>query len=97
MGASFRNKGEILELAGCDALTISPDLLGELKACTESVARKLSPEMARAMRVEKLELDEKKFRWLLNENPMATEKLAEGIRRFNADALKLKEYIAQTL
>lgn len=97
MGASFRNKGEILELAGCDALTISPDLLGELQASTEPVSRKLSPEAVSTTPIQRLDLDEKQFRWLLNENPMATEKLAEGIRRFNADALKLKEYIGKRL
>src|SRR5882724_618972 len=84
MGASFRNKGEILELAGCDLLTISPQLLAELKADTSPVERKLSPEMGRESKIERLEADEKKFRWLLNENPMATEKTAEGIRLFNA-------------
>ena len=94
MGASFRNKGEILELAGCDALTISPQLLGELKAATETVEPKLDPSAAKASTVERLDLNEKKFRWLMNENAMATEKLAEGIRTFNADALKLKQYIA---
>ncbi len=93
MGASFRNKGEILELAGCDLLTISPHLMGELKASTEPLDRKLEPVAARQSSNEKLELDEKRFRWLLNENAMATEKLAEGIRIFNADALKLKQYL----
>src|SRR5438094_972568 len=94
MGASFRNKGEILELAGCDLLTISPQLLGELKNSNEPVERKLGPAVARESKIERLELDEKKFRWLLNENAMATEKTAEGIRLFNADALKLQDYIA---
>ncbi len=97
MGASFRNKGEILELAGCDLLTISPQLLGELKNSTEPVERKLNPATARDSKIEKLQLDEKKFRWLLNENAMATEKLAEGIRIFNADAMKLEQYLAQKL
>jgi transaldolase len=97
MGASFRNHGEILELAGCDALTISPQLLGELKASTEPVERKLSLEQAKANAIERLTLDEKKFRWLLNENAMATEKLSEGIRIFNADAIKLKQFIAEKL
>src|SRR6266571_2904379 len=97
MGASFRNKGEILELAGCDLLTISPQLLGELKADTEPVERKLDAAMTRDTQLEKLELDEKKFRWLVNENAMATEKTAEGIRLFNADAVKLKKYIAERL
>ena len=94
MGASFRNVGEILELAGCDLLTISPQLMGELKARTAPVERKLSPEMARDGKIEKLSLDEKKFRWLFNENAMATEKTAEGIRLFNADAVKLERFIA---
>lgn len=90
MGASFRNKGEILELAGCDLLTISPQLLAELKADTTPIERKLSLAIAKDSQIEKLALNEKKFRWLLNENAMATEKTAEGIRLFNADAQKLK-------
>ncbi|MGA3266111.1 MAG: transaldolase [Verrucomicrobiota bacterium] len=97
MGASFRNSGEILELAGCDLLTISPQLLGELQASTAPVTRKLSPELARGGQVERLSLDEKKFRWLLNENAMATEKTAEGVRLFNADAVKLERLIAARL
>src|SRR6266699_193509 len=97
MGASFRNKGEILELAGCDLLTISPQLLGELKQSIEPIERKLSPALARSSKIERFELDEKKFRWLLNENAMATEKTAEGIRLFNADALKLQDYLAAKL
>src|SRR5205823_10757049 len=63
MGASFRNKGEILELAGCDLLTISPQLLGELKNSTDAVERKVSPALARESQLERLEMDEKKFRW----------------------------------
>jgi transaldolase len=94
MGASFRNKGEILELAGCDLLTISPQLLGELKSSTDPVERKLSADTARDAKIEQLDADEKKFRWLLNENAMATEKTAEGIRLFNADAVKLRDYLA---
>jgi transaldolase len=97
MGASFRTKGEVLELAGCDLLTISPQLLGELKNSTDAVERKMSPEMAKENKIERLPLDEKKFRWLLNENAMATEKLSEGIRVFNADANKLEQYIAERL
>ena len=97
MGASFRNKGEILELAGCDLLTISPQLLGELKADTSPIERKLSPDIAKGSTIEQLELDEKKFRWLLNDNAMATEKTAEGIRLFNADAQKLAQFIATML
>jgi transaldolase len=93
MGASFRNKGEILELAGCDALTISPQLLEELSSSREPVVRKLIPEQAADAKIPRIDVDEKQFRWLLNENPMATEKLAEGIRLFNADALKLKQFL----
>jgi transaldolase len=97
MGASFRNKGEVLELAGCDLLTISPPLLAELKASADPVERKLSLELAQQLNVEPLRLDEKKFRWLVNENAMATEKTAEGIRLFHADAMKLQEYLAARL
>ncbi len=97
MGASFRSKGEILELAGCDLLTISPQFLKDLKESTETIERKLDPSTARGSKLEKMELDEKKFRWQLNENAMATEKLAEGIRLFNADAVKLENYIAARL
>jgi len=97
MGASFRNAGEIQELAGCDLLTISPQLLGELQKNTAPLARKLSPEIARDSQIEKLPVDEKKFRWLFNENAMATEKTSEGIRQFNADAMKLEQFIAAKL
>ncbi|HXI73110.1 MAG TPA: transaldolase [Verrucomicrobiae bacterium] len=97
MGASFRNVGEIQELAGCDLLTISPQLLGELQKSAVPLTRKLSPELARDSKIEKLPLDENKFRWLVNENPMATEKTAEGIRLFNADAMKLEQFIAAKL
>jgi transaldolase len=97
MGASFRSVGEIQELAGCDLLTISPQLLGELQKSTAPLPRKLSPEIARESKIEKIPLDEKKFRWLLNENAMATEKTAEGIRLFNADAVKLEQFIAAKL
>jgi transaldolase len=97
MGASFRNKGEILELAGCDLLTISPHLLGELQAGATPIERKLSPDIAKQSKIENLALDEKNFRWLLNENAMATEKTAEGIRLFNADAQKLAQFIAAKL
>ena len=97
MGASFRNKGEILELAGCDLLTISPQLLGELQNSFDPVERKLTPESARNNPLEQLKLDEKAFRWLLNENAMATEKTAEGIRLFNADAVKLNQFISARL
>lgn len=94
MGASFRSLGEIQELAGCDLLTISPQYLGELEANSNPLPRKLSPENARKNKIRKLALDEKKFRWLLNENAMATEKTSEGIRHFNADAQKLAQFVA---
>jgi transaldolase len=97
MGASFRNTGQILELAGCDCLTISPELMEELAKSTEQLERKLTPEKAKAAKIDKLELDEKKFHWLLNENAMATEKLAEGIRKFAADVVKLEKFVASRL
>ena len=97
MGASFRNIGEITELAGCDLLTISPNLLADLQKNEAPLVRKLSPELARESKIEKLPLNEKKFRWLFNENAMATEKTAEGIRQFNADAQKLAQFVAVKL
>jgi transaldolase len=97
MGASFRNPGEITELAGCDLLTISPELLGELQNTDGTLTRKLSAETARAQKIDKIQLDEKTFRWMHNEDAMATEKLADGIRRFYADLVKLKEYIGKFL
>ena len=97
MGASFRNVGEIQELAGCDLLTISPNLLAELQKTGAPLPRRLSPEMARESKIEKLPLDEQKFRWLFNENAMATEKTAEGIRLFNADTQKLAQFVATKL
>ena len=93
MGASFRNTDEILELAGCDLLTISPDLLAKLKADTRPAPPKLTLDAARSTPVERLELDEKRFRFLLNEDAMATEKTAEGIRGFVADIAKLEALI----
>lgn len=97
MGASFRNIGEILELAGCDLLTISPDLLEKLQNSTDPVARKLSPEEAKASDIEKIDVTEKVFRWLLNEDPMATDKLSDGIRKFAADIVKLEEIILKSV
>ena len=97
MGASFRNVGQILELAGCDALTISPELMKELSESSEPVERKLDAEKAKSAKIDKLELDEKKFRWLVNENAMATEKTSEGIRKFAADIVKLEKFIASKL
>lgn len=95
MGASFRNKGEILGLAGCDLLTISPQLLEELHQSEEKVERKLSPEKAKEMDIPKQQLDEKTFRYRLNQNPMATEKLSEGIRKFAEDTAKLEKYLIE--
>ncbi len=97
MGASFRNVGEIIELAGCDLLTISPNLLAELKKSTAPLSRKLSPELATACEIQRIDVSEKSFRWLMNEDAMATEKTAEGIRNFHADALKLEKFIAEKL
>ena len=94
MGASFRNVGEIIELAGCDLLTISPELMGKLAESEELVERRLSPEKAKQADVQRLQPDEKTFRWLLNEDAMATEKTAEGIRKFAADIVKLEKYVA---
>jgi len=97
MGASFRNIGEILELAGCDLLTISPVLLDELQKTGGTVTRKLNPEMAPSLDLPKVTFDEKSFRWALNEDQMATEKLSEGIRIFAADAIKLERFLAEKL
>jgi transaldolase len=97
MGASFRNVGEILELAGCDLLTISPELMAKLSESYEPVERKLSPEKAKQSDIQRLELDEKKFRYLVNDDAMATEKTAEGIRKFAADIVKLEKFIASKL
>ena len=97
MGASFRNSGEIKELIGCDLLTISPDLLEEMQNDHGEVSVKLTEEQAAASAIEKMEIDENSFRFLLNEDPMATEKLAEGIRRFAADVRKLEDLLAKEL
>lgn len=93
MGASFRNTSQILELAGCDLLTISPDLLQKLADTEGAVERKLSDD-AKSVSIEKVALDEKTFRFMMNEDAMATEKLAEGIRAFCADSGKLKQIIS---
>jgi len=97
MGASFRNIGEITELAGCDYLTISPALLKELANSQEPLIQKLSAEQAKKDSIEKISLDEKGFRWALNEDAMATEKLAEGIRKFAADVIELESLIKAKL
>ncbi len=94
MGASFRNTGQILELAGCDLLTISPDLLKELSESDAPVEQKLNAETAKKSAVERIDVDEKTYRWLLNEDPMATDKLGDGIRKFAADIVKLEKIIA---
>jgi len=92
MGASFRNLNQIERLAGCDLLTISPDLLEKLEQSEGVLQRKLDPATAQASKDEQLHLTEVGFRWMHNEDAMATEKLAEGIRNFNSDAQKLEEY-----
>lgn len=94
MGASFRNTSQILELAGCDLLTISPDLLQKLSDSDTKISSKLNPETAKLSNLEKIEITEKSFRFLLNEDAMATEKLSEGIRLFCADTIKLEALIA---
>lgn len=94
MGASFRNTGEVIALAGCDLLTISPKLLADLAASTVPIVRTLDPVEAKKSKIEKLELNEAKFRWLLNEDQMSTDKLSDGIRKFAADARKLKKLLA---
>ena len=93
MGASFRNTSQIIALAGCDLLTISPDLLQQLTDNTSTVQRTLDPQVAKNADIEKITLDEKTFRFMLNEDAMGTEKLAEGIRSFSADAIKLDKII----
>jgi transaldolase len=97
MGASFRNVGEILELAGCDLLTISPTLLEEMHKTPGTVPRKLIPSESATKGIDRIPMDEKTFRWMMNENPMATEKLSEGIRTFAADARKLEKAITAKL
>src|SRR5947199_5057177 len=97
MDESFRSVGQIRELEGCDALTISQEVMKELAESQEPLERKLDPEKAKAAKIDKLELDEKKFRWLLNENAMATEKTAEGIRKFAADVVKLEKFVASKI
>ncbi|MBU6181223.1 MAG: transaldolase [Verrucomicrobia bacterium] len=94
MGASFRNTSQILELAGCDLLTIAPELLKELQESNTPVVRKLDPAEAAKSDVLKIHMDEKTFRWLLNEDAMATDKLAEGIRKFAADIVSLEKIVA---
>ena len=96
MGASFRKVDQVVRLAGCDLLTISPDLLAQMEKIEGEVTRRLSEESARDFDAEKLHLDEKTFRWMHNEDAMAVEKLSEGIRKFYADTRKLEEYVRET-
>tara|TARA_R110002096_G_scaffold200639_6_gene384676 strand:+ start:12948 stop:13901 length:954 start_codon:yes stop_codon:yes gene_type:complete len=97
MGASFRNTGQILELAGCDLLTISPDLLEILQSTEGDVPQKLVAEAAASSDIERIDVSEKSFRYLLNDDAMATEKTAEGIRKFAADMVKLEKLIEEAL
>jgi transaldolase len=92
MGASFRNVNQIVRLAGCDFLTISPELLNQLEKTEGTLERKLDPMNAQKSKEQRLHLEEKTFRWMHNEDAMATEKLAEGIRKFNNDAHRLQEF-----
>jgi transaldolase len=92
MGASFRKVEQITHLAGSDLLTISPDLLEKMEATQGEITPQLTPEKAKASEGEKLHLEEKDFRWMHNEDPMAVDKLSEGIRKFYADARKLEQY-----
>ncbi len=92
MGASFRNLNQVVRLAGADLLTISPDLLDQLEQAEGVLERQLDPERAKGSAPDRLHLDEKTFRWMHNEDAMATEKLAEGIRKFSADARRLQDY-----
>src|SRR5262249_33618869 len=96
MGASFRKVDQIVRLAGCDLLTISPNLLEQMAKTASEVTRHLSPESARKSEAEQVHLDEKTFRWMHNEDAMAVEKLSEGIRQFHADTLKLEKYVRET-
>jgi transaldolase len=97
MGASFRNVGQITALAGCDLLTISPELLAALQASDAPLPRALDADQARSMDLPAVHHDEKQFRWAMNEDAMATEKLAEGIRAFAVDAAKLDRLILEAL
>ena len=97
MGASFRNTSQIVELAGCDFLTISPDILAQLAESTVPLTRKLDASVAQGANIDRIVLDEKTFRYQLNDDAMATEKTAEGIRKFSADIVKLEHFIATKL
>ncbi|CAL8071688.1 unnamed protein product [Orchesella dallaii] len=95
MGGAFRNEGQIRALAGCDVLTISPSLLEQLSSGEETVVEHLNEAEAKKLEIKKVEIDEKKFRWMLNEDAMATDKLSDGIRKFAADAIKLESMLKE--
>jgi transaldolase len=97
MGASFRNTGEIEELTGCDFLTISPSLLEDLENSTKTYTPRLTVSQASQMDLTKVSYDEQAFRWELNQDAMATEKLSEGIRKFGEDGVKLENQLAAML
>lgn len=97
MGASFRNTGEVKALTGCDYLTISPKLLGQLDDDSESLKPKLCPKAAKDMKLEKIDMDEKTFRWMMNESQMANDKLSEGIRKFAQDSMKLEKILREKI
>lgn len=97
MGASFRNTAQIYDLAGCDLLTIAPKLLEEMQNADGEVERKLRPEDSKNLDIKKLHLDEKTYRWMLNENQMAVEQLSDGIRKFTADLIKLEKFIHEKM
>lgn len=97
MGASFRNVGEVTALAGCDLLTISPKLLAELDKSTDAIPQLLNAEAAASTDLTKIEMNEKVFRWMLNEDAMATDKLSEGIRKFAADQRKMDQMVKEML
>ena len=97
MGASFRNTSQIIELAGCDLLTISPKLLEQLQNDESSIEQKLDSAASQSMDIAKIDCDEKTFRWMMNEDAMATEKTAEGIRKFSVDIVKLEDLIKSAL
>jgi transaldolase len=97
MGASFRNVKQIKALCGCDLLTISPQLLEELSNTNEDLQVYLKEDEAKSLNLERLSLDEKTFRWMLNEDEMATDKLSDGIRKFAVDAIKLENILKEKL
>ena len=97
MGASFRTKEQVMALCGSDLLTISPKLLSELSDSQTEVPKKLDAETAAGLDLEKIQMDEATFRWMLNQDAMATEKLAQGIRGFAADLDKLRVFLGEKI